>query len=68
MEKRFQWLHEAFSNSILELCLLSYQSALSCFSAFNLFLQREKPLIYLFRVLQQRFMQKLPSRFIYRPL
>ena len=45
-DKRFQWLHEALSNPMLEVYLFFYQSALPCFAAFNLFLQRERPLTY----------------------
>ena len=44
--KRFQRLHEAFINPMLEVYLLFYQPASSCFIAFNLFLQREQLLIY----------------------
>ena len=49
---------------MLEVYLLFYQSTLSCFTAFKLFLQREQPLIYLLHESQQRFMKKLASRFI----
>ena len=49
---------------MLEVELLFYQSAFSCFTAVNLYLQREQPLIYLLHESQQRFMKKLASRFI----
>ena len=49
---------------MLEVYLLFYQSALSCFTAVNLYLQRKQPLIYLLHESQQRFMKKLSSRFI----
>ena len=49
---------------MLEMYLLFYQSALSCFTAVNLYLQRKQPLIYLLHESQQRFMKKLSSRFI----
>ena len=49
---------------MLEVYLLFYQSALSCFTAVNLYLQRKEPLIYLLHESQQRFMKKLSSRFI----
>ena len=62
--KRFQRLHEALSNPMLEVYLLFYQSTLSCFTAFKLFLQREQLLIYLLHESEQRFMKKLASRFI----
>ena len=49
---------------MLEVYLLFYQSALSCFTAVNLYLQGKQPLIYLLHESQQRFMKKLSSRFI----
>ena len=49
---------------MLEVYLLFYQSALSCFTAVNLYLQREQSLIYLLHESQQRFMKTLAFRFI----
>ena len=42
---RFAWLQNVFSIPITELYLLFYQSALQVFLHFNMFLQREDPLI-----------------------
>ena len=67
-ETREKYFHEAFSNPMLEVYLLFCQSTLSCFTAFNLLLQREQSLIYLLHESQQRFMKKLASRFIFAPL
>ena len=49
---------------MLEVYLLFYQSVLPVFTNFNKCLQREEPLIYKLSDAQDRFMNKLVSKFV----
>ena len=60
----FKRLHLCYDNPIIEVYLLFYQASLPCFTNFNKFLQREDPLVYNLHDKQQRFMDKLASRFV----
>lgn len=57
-EARFQRLSAAFSEPMTEVYLMFFQSAITMFSNFNRFLQREDPLIYLMHAQMESFMTK----------
>ena len=63
-DARFKRLKKAFSDPMLEVYLLFYQSVLPIFTNFNKYLQREEPLIYKLSDAQNRFMNKLVSKFV----
>ena len=63
-DKRFEWLQDNFNDKMLEVYLLFYHVVLHCFINFNKLLQKEEPLIYTLHDAQQRFMNKLASRFV----
>ena len=58
-ESRFRRLHALFHDPMTEVYLLFYQSSLQAFIQFNIFLQREDPIVY-----EQTFLQKLASEFL----
>ena len=59
-DKRFERLQDNFNDKMLEVYLLFYHAALPCFTN----LQKEEPLISTLHDAQQRFMNKLASRFV----
>lgn len=61
---RFHRLQVLFENPLTEVNLLFYQSALQVFVQFNLFLQREYPLIPLIYEQIISFLTKLASTFL----
>ena len=61
---RFQSLHTLFLNPMTEIHLLFYQSALQVFVHFNMFLQREDPLIPVIHDEMIKFITKLTSKFM----
>ena len=61
---RFKRLHALFTQPIIEVYLLFYQSALQTFIQFNMFLQREDPLIPMLCEQIQSFLTKLASKFL----
>ena len=63
-DARFKQLETAFNDRLTELHLLFYQAVLPVFTTFNKMLQSEEPLIYLLYKRQQRFMNKLASKFV----
>ena len=63
-DKRFERLQDNFNDKMLEVYLLFYHAVLPCFTNFNKLLQKEEPLIYTLHDAQQRFMNKLASRFV----
>ena len=62
--ERYKRLEKVFNDPILEVYLMFYQGVLPVFTIFNRYLQREEPLIYQLHDAQERFMNKLASRFI----
>ena len=63
-DARFKRLCRSYDNPIIEVYLLFYQATLPCFTNFNKYLQREDPVVYQLQDKQQRFMQKLASKFV----
>lgn len=61
---RFQRLCALFSRPMTEVHLLFYQSALQVFVHFNMFLQREDPLIPVIHDEMIAFVTKLASKFM----
>ena len=61
---RFARLHSAFSKPMTEICLLFYEAVLQTFIHFNLFLQREDPLIPVISEQMDSFLRKLASKFV----
>ena len=61
---RFQRLRAVFSTPMTEVYLLFYQSALQTFVHFNMFLQREDPLLPVLRQQMDSFLGKLASKFL----
>lgn len=61
---RFQRLHVLFSKSMTEIHLLFYQSVLQLFIHFNMFLQREDPLIPVLYDQMVSFLTKLAGKFL----
>ena len=61
---RFTRLQNVFSAPITELYLLFYQSALQVFLHFNMFLQREDPLIPIIHKQIISFLTKLATKFL----
>ena len=61
---RLKRLHDIFMLPLTELHLLFYQSALQVFIHFNLFLQREDPLIPIIYEQMNSFLTKLASKFL----
>ena len=61
---RFARLHSAFSKPMTEICLLFYEAVLQTFIKFNLFLQREDPLIPVISEQMSTFLRKLASKFV----
>ena len=61
---RCRRLKNAFCDPIMEIYLLFYQGLLPVFTTFNMCLQRKEPLIYQLSETQERFMNKLATRFI----
>lgn len=56
-----------FEEPMTEVFLLFYQSALQTFLQFNMFLQREDPVIPVVYAQMQSFLQKLAGRFVRVP-
>lgn len=63
-QARFGRLFSAFSDPMVEIYLLFYQSVLPTFTHLNLLLQREDPNIYLVADEIRAFLQKLLSKFV----
>ena len=63
-ENQFQQQNVAFNDPISEIYLMFFHSAIATFSNFNLFLQREDPLIYLMHAQMEAFMTKLAVKFV----
>ena len=61
---RFKRLAKLFSSPMTEICLLFYQSVLTVFTRFNMFLQREDPCVHLIYKQCQNLLQKILSKFI----
>lgn len=61
---RFTRLYSAFSKPMTEICLLFYEAVLQTFVHFNLFLQREDPLIPIINEQIHTFLRKLASKFV----
>lgn len=61
---RFQRLNALFSMPMTEVHLLFYQSVLQVFVHFNMFLQREDPLIPVIFEQMNSFLTKLASKFL----
>jgi len=59
-----QRLHAVFSTPMTEVYLLFYQSALQTFVHFNMFLQREDPLLPVLCQQMDSFLSKLASKFL----
>ena len=62
--KQFCRLSESFNDSMNEVYLLFLQSVTPLFMNFNLFLQKEEPLVSLLHEEIQKFMNKLASPFV----
>jgi hypothetical protein len=63
-EPRFRRLHSIFEDPMTEVYLLFYQSALQPFIHFNMFLQREDPIIPVVHEQTTLVLQKLASKFL----
>ena len=63
-DARFQRLETSYQDPMTEVYLLFIQSILPVFTNFNKLLQSEEPLIYLLHDFQQKFMNKLATKFI----
>ena len=61
---RFKRLHALFSKPMTEVHLLFYQSVLQVFIHFNMFLQREDPLIPVIFEQINSYLTKLASKFV----
>ena len=63
-EPRFRRLRSLFEDPMTEVYLLFYQSSLQAFINFNMFLQREDPIIPVVHEQTTSFLRKLGSKFL----
>ncbi len=63
-EPRFRRLRSLFKDPMTEVYLLFYQSSLQAFINFNMFLQREDPIIPVVHEQTTSFLRKLGSKFL----